>query len=144
LLTDLLGKDVSAAIQKLPKSTGTGVVAGYYDDAENLAAVVVCGMELAAGAAAALAMFPAAAAKEQAASGKLDENLWETLSEVLNVASRWFNANEATHVRFRELYYAKDTLPADVKALLTAPATSVHADVTVKGYGTGLLDLLAA
>jgi hypothetical protein len=144
LLRDLLGKDVSATIQKNPpKSTGSGVVATYYDDAKNLAAMAVFSIELAAGAGAALALIPAAAATTQAASGKLDEILWENLSEVLNVASRWFNGNDAIHVRFGGLHYFKD-LPADAKALLTKPATRVDADVTIKGYGTGLLDLLVA
>jgi hypothetical protein len=143
LLSGLLGKDVSVTIHGPPAATRSGIVASYFDATHNLAAAAACSMELAAGAGAALSLIQASAATKQAAAGKLDEVLWENLSEVLNVASQWFNGNDTTHVRFGALCYAKNA-PDDLKALLAKPDTRVDADVTIKGYGTGLLDLVVA
>lgn len=141
-LGDLLGKPVSVTktgemdFAKEPETYLTGL---YVDDKDRLIGACITDIPLAATAGAALAMMPAAVAKEAVDAGKLEEGLRDNFYEVVNILSRLLNGPSVPHLRLTELV---EGVPEDVIALAEKAKGRKHYDVTVVGYTGGKLGLI--
>jgi hypothetical protein len=134
LLTDLIGKDVSFAVDVVAPSPTD--VAGYLtmfvgdDDAPLMLAAGDIRFAHLAGAA--LALIPKGRAEDAIAAGDADPDLIENYREVMNVITRAVNDTGGAHVRL---------IPGssvDV-ASLGEPVDASGLEADVDGYGRGHL-----
>lgn len=141
-LGDLLGKPVSVTkasrieLGEEPEQFVTGL---YVDDKDRLIGACIADIPLAATTGAALAMMPAAVAKEAVDAGKLEEGLRDNYYEVVNILSRLLNGPSVPHLRLTEVV---DGVPEDVLQMVEQAKGRKHYDVTVVGYAGGNMVLV--
>lgn len=145
LLRDLLGRTVTvrgAGAQELHPGR-PAYLAGYRFDDGEAAAVVVADLDLAAACAASIAMLPPMETRDQVAeAGQLDEELLEFFHEVVNVAAKLMNSPMTPHVVLREVLSVPGQVPEDLARIATSPEQRQDWQVSVEGYGEGVLTLL--
>jgi hypothetical protein len=139
--TDLLGRGVAAAKRDAVTAEDPLIVGRYLDDEGELAALLVSDIEFAAFAGAALAMIPKVVAAEAISAGALSDTLFENFREVVNVFSGVLNAPTTPHLVLKALErHPEDT--EDLVDLMDAPRRRRDFDVTIEGYGSGVLAVL--
>lgn len=141
LLRDLFGRAVTAKKAAGPFPAGPRVVGAYTRDDGTLSAVCALDLQLSAHLGAALTMLPAGVAEEAIKAGALSPALLESVHEVLNVASRWFNQPKAPRVVLKEVHVA--ALPPPVEALVQKPPKTTDVELTIQGYKGGRLALFS-
>jgi hypothetical protein len=144
LLTELLGREVSAVRSDQPVDPSQGAIADYVTDEGAVAAIVVCDLAFACRAGAAITLVPAPAAEEALAEGALTPTLVENLREILNVTARLLNSAQTPHVRLREVRAPGSQPPAEVLRLAAQPADRRSFEVEIQGYGPGRLTVAVA
>ncbi|MDT0166344.1 hypothetical protein Q9R32_12345 [Actinotalea sp. AC32] len=145
LLEGLLGRDVEATVGTSPvnPTQHPGAVVGVYvDDLLKLRALILMDMPLAAWAGAAIALIPAATARDSVEQGLITPALFDNTAEILNVAASLFNHDGAPHLRLYETYAPRETLPADVSKWVMAYVKRLDMELDVSGYGSGLVSVL--
>lgn len=124
---------------------GEHVIAVYRDDLGRSAALVTADLALAAGSGAALAMIPAAAAKEVTTQGKMTETLLDNFREVANVTASLLNTPTTPHLNLRGVWESDDpALPAEAWEILANPNKRREFAVTMEGYGSGTMGFVVA
>ncbi|MBS3940133.1 MAG: hypothetical protein KG028_04150 [Actinobacteria bacterium] len=145
LLRDLLGRTVTVrggGVHELHPERPS-YLAGYRFDDGEAAAVVVADLNLATACAASIAMLPPMETRAQVAeAGRLDEELLEFFHEVVNVGGKLMNSPMTPHVVLRELVAVPGQIPADLAKIASAPEQRQDWQVSVEGYGEGVLTLL--
>jgi hypothetical protein len=139
LLQCLLGRDVTVRKPAAPPVQVKGMITGIYEaDDGTVKALVSFDLSLAAHAAAALCLVPAACAKEAIAAKKLAGSLLENITEVLNVCAGLLNDQATVHLALRGVC-EENSLPAKVDR---GKAVNLgDFDVVVPGYGGGRLSV---
>jgi hypothetical protein len=141
-LTDLLGRGVAAAKRGALTDEDPLIVGRYLDDQGDTAALLVSDLEFAAFSGAALAMIPKVVAAEAIKAGELSETLLDNYREVVNVFSSLLNAPTTPHLVLKALERHPDGTDEDVGDLLDSPRRRRDFDVTIEGYGSGVLAVL--
>ncbi|HEX4340474.1 MAG TPA: hypothetical protein VH062_31415 [Polyangiaceae bacterium] len=140
LLQDLLGKGVQSKKSTPPPGTSKLFVGTYVDDKDDIAAVCLCDLALAATTGAALVLIPAGAAAESTRAGRLPPEMLDNFREVLNVLASTF---ENLHVRFRAVTSPGEAVDKPIKSIMTKPSSRLDLEVAISGYAQGRLSLLA-
>jgi hypothetical protein len=145
---DLLGKGAAASKAKEmklnPDSDRKLVVSVWEDKWNRIGAICVAEQMMAAIAGAALVMAPASSLGDIEKSGELPENLLDNYNEVVNILSSVMNQTEAVHLRLKQTFqFPDEELPKDLWAVVEAPSNRRDFDLTVEGYGSGKLSILA-
>lgn len=146
LLEGLLGRDIDAVVGSgaVNPAVAPGAAVGVYtDDKMAMKAILLLDQPLAAYGGAALALIPVGQAEAAVEDGTLPENLYENIAEVLNVAASLFNHDDAPHVKLYQAYQPGEALPADVQKWVLAFVRRLDMQMTVTGYGTGRISVLA-
>jgi hypothetical protein len=141
--TDLLGRGVAAAKRSPLTYEDPLIVGRYLDDDGETAALLVADLEFAAYSGAALAMIPKVVAAEAIKAVELGDTLFDNFREVVNVFSSLLNAPTTPHLVLKAL----DRHPEgteDLLELMDAPRRRRDFDVTIEGYGSGVLAVLVA
>ena len=142
LFGELLNRDVTVAeVGPTDLADTTGRVRAVYRRGEQIGAVYLLDVELAAALAAALVMLPAGLVRESASSGQLAEVLGENCFEVLNVATQLVNRSGGPHHRLVEQILPGSPTPADVAGLLEAASSRIDLRLSIDGYGAGVLTI---
>lgn len=143
LVASLIGKQVNqksaAAMNKLPQG---GVVGVFKNDAQEIVAIVVADVSLAAATGAALAMIPATAAQDAIRSGALPPNMAENFREVINVMSSLLTGGGNRAVRLTECSIG--TVPEPASNTFSTPGGRLDLELEIQGYGKGALSFFAA
>lgn len=145
LFEGLLGRTVdvrTGAPMVDPEGPGGAVVAEYLTDNLQLNALVVLDLGAAANLGAALALMPAAVSKEVMQEGELNDMIFETVGEVLNVTAALFNREGYPHLRLGTIHPAQTPLPGDLAPWVKAYVPRLDLHVDVSGYGRGTLSVL--
>ena len=146
LFEGLLGRDVDATTGAVPvdPAHGAGAMVGVYvDDTLTLRSLVIVDLDLAAHAGASIALIPAAAAAKCVEDGVITPALYDNTAEILNVAASLFNHDDAPHVRLYAAYAPREKLPADVAGWVLAFVRRVDLELSIAGYGSGRISVLA-
>ena len=122
--------------------TSPSVVGVFKRDDGAVAALVMLDVALAANASAALVLIPPGVAGESARSGKLSENLYENVKEVLNVCSRLFAVPGTPHVRMKGTHLVPPPAPAEIAGMLGKPNSRLDLEINVPGYAGGRMAVL--
>jgi hypothetical protein len=139
--TDLLGRGVAATKRSALAYDDPLIVGRYLDDDGEIAALVVSDLEFAAFSGAALAMIPKVVAAEAVKAAELGDTLFDNFREVVNVFSSLLNAPTTPHLVLKALdRHPEET--EDVAELMDAPRRRRDFDVTIEGYGSGVLAVL--
>jgi hypothetical protein len=139
--TDLLGRGVAATKRGSLTYEDPLIVGRYLDDDGEIAALLVSDLEFAAYSGAALAMIPKVVAGEAIKAAELGDTLFDNFREVVNVFSSLLNAPTTPHLVLKAL----DRHPEgteDVVEVMDAPRRRRDFDVTIEGYGSGVLAVL--
>jgi len=145
LLEGLLGRDVEAELTSTgadPRKHPGAMVGVYVDDAQQLRAVVVLDLALAASVGAAIGLMGVRTAEDVVRTELLSPALYDNAAEILNVASSLFNAEGAPHVRLSEAYAPREILPSDVDARLRGMVRRMDLEMSVSGYGAGRMSVV--
>jgi hypothetical protein len=139
--TDLLGRGVAATKRSAIAYDDPLIVGRYLDDDGETAALLVSDVDFAAFSGAALAMIPKVVAGEAIKAGELTDALSENFREVVNVFSSLLNAPTTPHLVLKSLErHPEET--EDLADVLEAPRRRRDFDVTIEGYGSGVLAVL--
>lgn len=142
VLEGLLRRPVSVAKAEAPRREVARAVARYVNAAGEDVAACVAEIAFAASAGAALSMVPAATAAEWAQAGVLTEAISQNFYEVANVLAPVANPGGARCSLAEVILLADFEQPANVGQLTDAP-THVNLEVTIDGYQSGRLALIA-
>jgi hypothetical protein len=139
--TDLLGKGVAASKRTALDHDDPLIVGRYLDDDGEIAALLVSDIEFAAISGAALAMIPKVVAAEAIKANELTDALFDNFREVVNVFSSLLNAPSTPHLALKALERHPDGTE-DIAELIESPRRRRDFDVTIEGYGSGVLAVL--
>jgi hypothetical protein len=148
LLEGLLGREVTVRpgepVVARPASPAT--VAVFTDRQLTMRAVIAADLALSAGVGTALRLLPARTAVEVVRAGALPATVLENLREVFDVAGGWFNVGDAhlsPHLSLYQIVPAGAMPPVDVSVLLRTLGRRLDLVVTIAGYGSGALSVVA-
>ncbi|MEQ8762607.1 MAG: hypothetical protein RL885_01685 [Planctomycetota bacterium] len=141
-LTSLLGKEVTvnaggSALE--PDCAQPLTVAVYQDAEENTVAVCVIDLPLSSSMGAALALIPPGVAEDCIRTSQIPENIFENVSEVLNVCVNLFHG--PSRIRLSKVLSPGN--PADERTVDFCDDSEVndHFRVSVPGYSDGRISL---
>lgn len=142
LLGGLLRKEVVVApASSGPPRQSARWSADYVDSKGTKSALFVVETPLASGMSAALTMMPRSVAEEWADSGALPAALSENFHEVANVVANALRSSTSRCVLNEIAGYAPGERHPDIEQIKAARQAE-HFNVSVDGYGTGLLSLV--
>jgi hypothetical protein len=145
MFSDLLGKRVTGQETAAVDLADEGArVRGVYQCEGRAGAVYLMDVSLAASIGAALVMMPAGLVEECVQAQALPPMLVDNTHEVLNVASRLINRAGGAHYKLREQVLPGQPLPEDAASVLSDASLRTDLQLTVEGYGSGLLTILVA
>ncbi len=145
LLADLLGRSVTVdrGDPQVLAASRPAYAASYVLDAGTPTALCVCDLALASRAGAAIGMLPASEATEQIEANALTGDVEEFFREVVNILAKLLNSPTTPHVKLAGVHPVPGPVPAAVAAVALEPADRVDYTVTIDGYGSGALTVLA-
>lgn len=117
-------------------------VATFVDDQGRLAALALADVPLIALAGSAIGLLPLAAAQKAIAEDLVTPVQFENMGEILNVMASVLNKHDTPHLRLRETYSPRETLPADVASLALVQGGRIDGALTIQGYGTGRISMV--
>ncbi len=141
-LADLLGRAVDVAPHAPVASVPTDSLAIYVDEHLGTRAIVMADLPCSVFIGSALGLVPAGAAKDAVKDKVLPENARENLAEVLNIVSGLLNQPGTPHVKLYGVHSPGDSVPVDIRAAAAALGRRLDLEVTVPGYGTGVLSVV--
>ena len=144
MFSDLLGKRVTGqetaeADLAQEASTVRGV---FLAENQEVGAIYFMSVGLAAATGAALVMMPPGLVKECVQEKTLLPMLVDNSYEVFNVSSRLINRAGGVHYKLREQVLPGAVLPSDAAEVLDGATQRVDLELTVEGYGSGVLTIL--
>lgn len=143
LLSDLLGKDVSAEPTNdidLNDDTSHPVCALFVDESGDLSGLCIADIAWASRAGAGLAMIPPPVADETIASGVLEDEIRQNFYEVANILTALLNGPSVAHLKITELV---DGVPPEARDLIIKASGRRSFRCTLPEYGSGTLALYA-
>ncbi|GMA35622.1 MULTISPECIES: hypothetical protein [Demequina] len=117
-------------------------VATYVDDLGNVLALALADVPLTARAGAAIGLLPQAIAEQAVESSLVTPVQYENAVEILNVAASLLNKPDSPHLRLREAFSPRETLPAEVSELALQQANRLDGALTIQGYGSGRISIV--
>ncbi len=135
-LSALLRREVFARPAKAAPAASLITGGLYHDGTGKLLGAVITDLAFAAHAGACFSLIPPDVAEECIAAKTLDESMRENFAEVLNVGSRLFNTSG--RVALKSTFFPPAAPPTEANG-----ATAATFDITIEGYGSGLLGLRA-
>lgn len=139
----LLRRDVEAKLLSKPAPGKLAYAGTFHGGERTVIAMCAADLRMAAYTGAALSMIPPDAAQEQVATGALDETLSENFAEVLNVLARVYVVPESRRVTLLQSIFPPAAAPASIDGVPAGQVKRADFEVTLDGYGTGLLTLWA-
>ena len=137
LITDLIGRDVTAKTTPPSPLAAKGRTVAVYRDAEHmLKAAVCCDLAVGGSFGAAMTVMPVGLVDDSVKAGKLEAGLSENLYEVFNVLSAIFPKAGMPRLILRGVH-ADGNVDPEVAVLLAKPPDRIDMDVSVAGYRPG-------
>ncbi|WP_296602027.1 hypothetical protein [Nocardioides sp.] len=139
----LLGRDVAVGDgTPISLDAPRPVVATYIDPHHQLAFLAVMDLPLAAYAGAALALIPKGGAEAAIEDGVLPDNLFENVSEILNVLAAPIGEASGVHQRLSTTLAPADPLPPHIASCAATVGAREDVTLEVAGYGSGTLSIV--
>jgi hypothetical protein len=107
-----------------------------------LATVAVIDLPLAAYAGAALALIPRGGAEAAVEDQMLPDNLFENVSEILNVLAAPIGDCAGVHQRLETTFAPHDPLPGQIASYAATLGAREDLTLEVSGYGSGTLSIV--
>lgn len=139
----LLGRDVDVSDgTPISLDAPRPVVATYIDPAHHLATIAVMDLPLAAYSGAALALIPKGGAEAAIEDKMLPDNLFENVSEILNVLAAPIGDCSGVHQRLETTFAPHDPLPGQIASYAATLGAREDVTLEVAGYGRGTLSIV--
>lgn len=117
-------------------------VAMYIRDTGQLGALALVDIPLTARAGSAIGLLPPAAAEQAVSSGLVTPMQFDNMAEILNVAASLLNKPDTPHLRLRDTFAPRETLPAEVTQLALQQGSRLDGELAIPGYGTGRISVV--
>ncbi len=144
LFEGMLGRDIEWADAKKVDPLDGAACATYVDDFGNVKAIALADIPLIARAGSAIALMPQNGAESAIASGLVSPPQFDNMAEILNVAASLFNKKDTTHLKLRETFAPRETLPGEVNDLALQEGSRLDGSVAILGYGDGRISVVVA
>ncbi|CAI9405641.1 hypothetical protein [Nocardioides sp. T2.26MG-1] len=139
----LLGRDVAVGDgTPISLDAPRPVVATYIDPAHHLATLAVMDLPLAAYSGAALALIPKGGAEAAVEDQLLPDNLFENVSEILNVLAAPIGDCAGVHQRLETTFAPHDPLPGQIASYAATLGAREDVTLDIAGYGSGTLSIV--
>ena len=135
----LLRRDVEAKLLPKPAPGKLAYVGTFHGGERTVIAMCAADIAFAAYAGSALSLVPPDVAESNIRAGALDE----AVAEVLNVLARVYVVPESRHVTLLQSIFPPAAAPASIDGVPAGQVKRADFEVTLDGYGTGLLTLWA-
>ena len=146
LFEDLLVRKVSVKKTAPLKMSAVNqtLTAVYENDDGTPIAACTCDLGLVMNAGAALCLVPLYEAEAACKATKWNPALVENFKEVLNICAQLFCEPGSSRVRLGEVCIGDQPRPAKAAALLGKPGWRLDVELSIAGYGTGLMVIVGA
>lgn len=141
LLSDLLGKDVSAEPTSdldFTDDTLAAVTGLFVENSGELSGLCIADLAWASHSGAGLAMIPRPVAEESIASGVLEGEIRQNFHEVANILTTLLNGPSVAHLKITEVV---DGVPPEARDFVVKAAGRRTFLCTLPEYGSGTLAL---
>ena len=141
LLAMLYGAEIVCKPRKAAiPSQDCVIVASYHDNNRVIQRLVTCDLAFANSAGAALSAIPPAVANNATKAGRLDDNVIENLTEVMNIFVNLLVESFGTRLELVSVSLLSNFTPETLAALTSDQRVKI--DVTIPRYELGRLDLI--
>ncbi|WP_062204737.1 hypothetical protein [Demequina salsinemoris] len=144
LFEGMLGRDVEWSDGKKVDPLEGAACATYVDDFSNIHAIALVDVPLIARGGSAIALMPQNGAEQAVTSGLVTPPQFDNMSEILNVAASLFNKKDTVHLKLKETYAPRETLPGDVNSLALQEGGRIDGTLSIQGYGDGRISVIVA
>lgn len=135
--------DVQPNSDKPLKSKRFAIIGEYQNDEGNPVLLMAADVALVNFLGSALVMLPKDEAENANKNGSISDEIKESFQEICNISSSLINDAGNSHVRFANMYTAKDgNYATPVSDIINEPSARTDFTVTIPGYGSGRLALL--
>lgn len=142
LLSELLGRNVTATIGPIPATTALpALTASYAGDKGDLVAVCRCDLEAVLNGGAALCMIPSYEAANNLKAKRLDPVLLENFTEILNVCAQLFGGPGAQRVTLASVCPTTDRVPEKHENFIKQSRLRREVQLSITGYGNGKISV---
>lgn len=117
-------------------------VAIYVYDTGALGAVALVDVPLTARAGSAIGLLPQAIAEKSVADSFVTPVQFDNMAEILNVAASLLNKPDSSHLKLRDMYSPRETVPAEVAQLALQQGSRIDGELAIQGYGTGRISIV--
>ncbi len=144
LFEGMLGRDVEWGDATRVDPLDGAACATYVDDFGNVHAIALADIPLIARAGSAIALMPQAGAEQAITNGLVTPPQFDNMAEILNVAASLFNKKDTVHLKLKDTYAPRETLPGDVNALALQEGARIDGTLSIQGYGDGRISIIVA
>ncbi|WP_062138013.1 hypothetical protein [Demequina aestuarii] len=117
-------------------------VAMYVNDVGAICAVALADIPLTARAGSAIGLVPQAGAEQAVKDEFITPVQFDNMAEILNVAASLLNKPDTPHLKLRETFSPRETVPAEVAELALQQASRIDGELVIQGYGAGRLSIV--
>ncbi len=117
-------------------------VAMYVYDTGQVGALALVDIPLTARAGSAIGLLPPAAAEKAVHDEMITPMQFDNMAEILNVAASLLNKPDTPHLKLRDTFAPRETLPAEVSQLALQQGSRIDGELTIPGYGTGRISVV--
>lgn len=143
LFEQMLGRDVewdgdAKAVDVLDGAS----VAVYVNDIGAIVALGLADIPLTARGGSAIGLLPQNIAEQAVADELVTPAQFDNMAEILNVAASLLNKPDSEHLRLKETFSPRETVPAPVAELALQQANRIDGGLTIQGYGSGRISMV--
>lgn len=141
VLTMLFGADTVCTLRKAPIPFEDCCIATSYRDNRGVVRrLVICDLAFANSAGASLSAIPPAVSNNATKAGRLADNVFENLTEVMNIAVNLLTESFGARLELASVSLSSNVAPGALAAM--ASDQRVKIDVAIPRYEIGRLDLI--
>ncbi len=144
LFEGMLGRGVEWEDGKRVDPLDGAACATYVDNLGNILAIALADIPLVARGGSAIALMPQNGAEQAISSGLVSPPQFDNMSEILNVAASLFNKKDTTHLKLKDTFAPRETLPADVNDMALQQGGRLDGTLSIQGYGDGRISIVVA
>ncbi len=143
MLTQLLARNVTVALQLKPSPSRPKLIYGVYQSVPQGETVVVkSDLALMGSLGGVLVGLPSDAVGDQIKAGQLGEALRDGIHEVFNITSTPLSVNG--RIVFQTMHTDNTSLKGAARETIDSPALATRFDISLPGYAGGQFDILRA
>lgn len=143
LFEQMLGRDVEwDGDAKAVDVLDGAAVAVYVNDIGQVVALALADIPLIARGGSAIGLLPQNIAEQAVKDELVTPAQFDNMAEILNVAASLLNKPDTEHLRLKETFSPRETLPSEIAELALQQANRIDGELAIQGYGNGRISMV--